>query len=429
MQMQLKMLIKRGDWKMKKIIFMLLTAFVALTSCKENELEMGLPRVSFIDTELSIPKGVYREVKLILELAPTEDLKIPVTFVGDVIEGEDYVVTEKAFNFKAGEKESLLRINVPATITEGKEMVLEINEIPVGYRSGRFIKTKIITTTETTTIFSFTLPVGDLYAKSAPFEVNLTTMTGSSYNVPVETYIAIKTESNSTAIEGVHYRFLDEKNYVTILKNKNKGNVSIEILKYEAGKNQIVLSCGETSGYFEGTNAQTLITIHPLLEEQIIGEWVGLDFYNLESMLEGYWGISEEQKAMIPVPTPADRLKFKTDGTMEVNLTSKLKNYFMPCNWSVLDETFTLILGGRPAVKIQTPVVELSKANYNFNPTNENIRSVKISAYITSSNEHAEILFITLSYDGYTNPFASYGHSESGLDFIFEDLKFRFIRK
>ena len=65
-------------------------------------------------------------------------------------------------------------------------------------------------------------------------------MKGGVYKVKVATTFDIEVDESSTAIEGVHYEFVNGAQVVVPI-NKNKGSFSIKYLKKEEGKDKLIL--------------------------------------------------------------------------------------------------------------------------------------------------------------------------------------------
>lgn len=79
---------------------------------------------------------------------------------------------------------------------------------------------------------------------SADFSIKLTNMKGGVYKVKVATTFDIEVDESSTAIEGVHYEFVNGAQVVVPI-NKNKGSFSIKYLKKEEGKDKTYPPSGQ----------------------------------------------------------------------------------------------------------------------------------------------------------------------------------------
>jgi len=403
---------------MKKIFF-LMVASLLLFACEKDKPAEVLPTMSFADATFNVPKGCLQPIKLRLDEPVAVDTRVPLTFAGTAVKGTDYTVDAEYIDILAGEKEGQVVLTVKYDITASKQIEISITAPIVGYEFGRFSKAVVTTTMEQTTIFSFVQPKADISGDYAEFSVNLFDQQGKNFNVPDVTNIALSVSSASTATEGVHFRFRDNKKQAGFLKNKNIGTFTVEVIKYEEGKNTIILECGETNGYFPGAVPQIAITIPKRMNERLVGEWKGLDFYKLDDFAAA-WGLTEQQKAALPTCTSSDVLNFKADKSFTISSTGKLNNYFRNTTWEI-DGSDMIVLGmAFPPEKHVAPRCKLGQVNFLFSATGEQLKAAKINLFITSSNEHEEILVLQVNEHG----------NNSDFSFIWGDpLTFRFIRK
>lgn len=416
---------------MKKSIFMFLAMALALVACKSDDgnTVKTKPKVSFSDTQFQVPKGCIGQVKLLLEAPVQADTEIPVTFSGTAVEGTDFVtVKNKFFVVLAGEKEAVLKIEIPNEITETKEVIITLGALPAGYEAGRFANTKVVSTLESTTIFSFANSKQALQSNQSSIIVELFKQDGTQHKVTEATDVAIVVDPMSTAVLGEHFKFTADKQSATFPKGKFQGDVSIEVLKYEKGKELIVLACGEPNGYFDGTNGTIKLTIDPI-KGRIVGEWRGLVSYKHNDLALGY-GLTAEQVNQLPLVLDGETMNFKADGTLDVTFTGKLANYFKDCNWEI---TGTCMLRGLTSLssKDYLPVCTLSSVNRSFSAAAPNVKAVSVCVYMTSTPENPEILCVRLfgSYDGQEE--ASYdGEATDFYNIIAGDyLTYQFVRK
>lgn len=403
---------------MKKI-FYLFVASMLLFSCSSDDDPVILPKMTFAEATYSVPKGVTQHVKVLLDEPVVADTRVMLTFAGTAVKGTDYNAPASYVDVVAGEKSGSIAIQVKSDITESKTIELSFKDPIVGYDFGRFPKTVITTSLEKATIFSFAAPKGEIPGDEAIFGINLFDQQGAPLRVAAETKVSLKATPSSTAVLGTHYKFKDGDNSATILKDKGNGTFTIEVLKYEEGKNTIVLECGESAGYFGGAVPQIVITIPKRISERVVGEWKGLDFYKLDGFAEA-WGLDAQQKAALPTCGPTDILNFKADKKFEITSSGKLKNYFVNTTWAI-DGSDLIVLGmAYPPEKYTAPRCKLGEVNYAFSADKKDMKAAKINLFVTSSSEHKEILVLQINQHG----------NDSDFSFIWGDpLTFRFIRK
>ena len=408
---------------MKKLFYMLMLSLLTLSSCKKDKLEVpALPKLTFVDAAYEVPKGASQQIRILLDKPVTSETEIALTFSGDAVKGTDYTVSADKFVVPANEKEAVILVTMSKDITEIKNIKLAMANAPAGYEFGRFFETNLKITLATTTIFSFATQTVDMIADEIAVGVMLLNQLGEIHKVTEATDIIIKVNESSTAVLGTHFRFKDNKDYASIAKKKNVGNVIIEFLKYEEGKTEIVLECGESAGYHGGTTPTVIVNLNQGMAARVVGEWVGYGFHRLDDFASGWWS-DDSYKEKLPMALPTDVLNFKADGNLEVNLTGKLKNYLRNSTYKLEGSEITHIFTGS-AARVMTPICNLSAVNYKFSATAEELLAKKIHLTFVSDDKHDEILIVRIEqYDATTADFGDlfYGYNEL--------LPMQFVRK
>lgn len=403
---------------MKKTIYLLLLSSILFACSKDKNNEI-LPKMTFADATFNVPKGCTQAIRILLDKPVATATQLKLNFAGTAIKGTDYTVESETISIKQGDKEAIVNITIPYTITESKKIEVSFAAPIVGYEFGRFVKASITTTLDKTTIFSFSKANDEIPGDNNTFNVNLFDQQGKAFNVVDATNINLEVNSSSTAVLGTHFRFKNNENFVKFPKGKNIGTFSIEVLKYEEGKTSIVLECGDKNGYFGGAVPQMTITIPKRMGDRLVGEWKGLDFYKLGEFVTS-WGLDEQQKAALPTCTSSDIINFKSDKSFTITSAGKLKNYFRNCTWNVEGSDLITLGTSYPPEKYIAPRCNLSQVNYLFTSAKESLKAAKINVVITSTSEYKEVLVLQINEHG----------NDSDFSFIYSDpLTFRFIRK
>lgn len=401
---------------MKKVFYFVM-ALTLLIACSTEDDPIVLPKITFADATYTVPRGVDVEVKVLLDNPVESTTRINLEFEGTAKKGTDYTA-ESYIQVEAGEKTGVLVVNASYDLEESKTIEVSFKEPVSGYEFGRFSKTVVTISMEQVTIFSFDKPKVIVYGDIEVIAVNLFDPKGNPHKVANETKIGLKVSDASTAVLGTHFKFVDGKDYATIDKDKSNGNFEIEVLKYEEGKSSIILECGEPDKYYYGAVSEIEIVIPKELNELIVGEWKGLDFYKLDDYVIG-WGFDEQQKAALPTCGPTDIIKFNADKTFEISSQGKLKNYFVNTTWAIDGSDVIYLSYAYPPEKVTAPRCNLAAVNYEFSADVSDIKAAKVNLFVTSTSEHEEVL--VLQINDYFNT--------TDFDFTWGDfLTFRFIR-
>ncbi len=402
-----------------KRIFALFLLSLVLFACSKDEKKEILPTMTFADATYSVPKGCTQNVKILFDVALESDFQLKVVYGGDAVKGVDFIVEDDFLTVKAGSKEAYFPVTIPYDIKASKKLEISFAAPVTGYEFGRFSRVSIITTLEQTTIFSFNLQKGEIPGDVNSFEASLFDQQGKPFNVADATEVAINVSSSSTAVLGTHFAFKDGKAFASFRKGRSIGTIEIEVLKYEEGKNTIILELGDRNGYFTGAVSQLEITIPKRISERIIGEWKGLDFYKLGEFITS-WGLDEQQGAALPTCTSTDVISFKSDKSFTISSQGKLKNYFRNCTYNIEGSDMIFLGTSYPPERHIAPRCNMSVVNFAFSSTKEDLKEAKINLFITNSSEHGEVLILQINQ--YSN--------DTDFAFIWSDpLTFRFIRK
>ena len=311
---------------MKKLghyLCILMSMTFILASCSSDD-NQRLPQIYIDQPFYTLAKGSI-ELKIKADQAPLTDVFIPVLFGGTAVEGVDFTVSEPSILLKAGETEATFTLTrIEENIgDENKELYVNLQKAPEGFSLGLMNYASVNLLNNNGIIMSFENSTGKV-GFSADFSIKLTNMKGGVYKVKVATTFDIEVDESSTAIEGVHYEFVNGAQVVVPI-NKNKGSFSIKYLKKEEGKDKLILRLANKDGYAIGSNGTLTVTISG--PDIFTGTWAFDKITNLD-LFEMYG----EDISKAPKGTPSDRITFEGDSYLEYtftpDLSGDLKNYF-----------------------------------------------------------------------------------------------------
>ena len=256
---------------------------------------------------------------------------------------------------------------------------------------------------------SFTNSTGKV-GFNADFSVKMSDINGSAYKIKTATTFDLEIDPSSTAIEGVHYEFVNNAQ-VTVPANKYEGSFSIKLLKKEVGKDKIILHFGDKTGFATG-NIPTL-TIELSGPDVFTGTWAFSKINNLE-LFESY-GVDITGA---PKGTAADQITFEgtsyEEYTFIPNLKGDFKNYFGTSTRKVtfkdeVDKNFQEL-----AKDVKVYSLEFPDINVGFSATDINIRNAPVCFRLIEVNKE-EVLECTLDdYEPKGDTFGSFVYEVMG---------------
>lgn len=298
---------------------------VMFTSCDSKEDDTPqLPEVTVTSTHYNLATDpINVEVKA--SVAPTADLRIPVSVSGDAKEGSDYVLAAKEIVIKAGETTGSLEVKRGSAEIGENTVTLTLNLQPGnGYTLNMVNYCEISLLGKNGYIMSFESNTGDVVDEDE-FSILLSKMDGWDYKVPAEETFELEiVPEKSTAVEGTHYSFPAGKT-VKVAVKKDKGSFKVKLLKVEEDKNILTLRLKEKAGFATGANPEIQIRLKGI--ENLSGTWAFSEFTEMDM-----YSMYGEDLEKAPKATSSDQITFagsKDEGYMFTpDLKGDLKNYF-----------------------------------------------------------------------------------------------------
>lgn len=245
------------NWK-PPILFSLLGMVLLWGSCSDDD-EKSLPTISFVQPVSFLLNTDTLEVKAYLSEVAAETTDFGLAVGGSAIRDQDYILTENSIRIARGEKEGSIHIIPKDNVVEQKEIRLEL--LPAtGYQSGMHPVTFVPVETQDILTCSFAQPA---YGVDHYTTISMTLYLGTrQYARPgMNIYIPFEVDPASTAVLGEHFEFDSESLSLTMGAASASASVSIRPLKFEQGKDKVVIRLAESARFQPGLYNKTTLTL------------------------------------------------------------------------------------------------------------------------------------------------------------------------
>jgi hypothetical protein len=228
-------------------------------------------------------------------------------------------------------------------------------------------------------------------AEYLPVKVVVTDALGA-YEVDAdkEIMVTVNTEK-STAVLGEHFAFESDENFALVYEGMSEGELYLEILKIEEGKDKIVLRLEEPEEFGIGNYFEVEIRFVSYWEK-LAGKWQINEVISTAEFMEsmGWWcmmnGWSEDEVyADLPAFNEADALEIViTDantGKLKPSFQSNFKNYFIGESNLTKGENHDVFLDplSFPPITTNTRIAICDNVNRYFHATE---KSEDTTAYV-----------------------------------------------
>jgi hypothetical protein len=379
---------------MKKLLFLaaMLCGALGFTGCSDDDdpIEVSLSGTSYT---LLNEDGATVTVTATASAAMPADVQVPFTITGGT-EGTDYNVSAQAFSFKSGETSASVVVS-RANATAQINLVMNL-----GAASGIQLGTVNYATITVvgSNIYSFS-DSNDKLAMDKSFAIELETAAGSAFSYTTEVEIPIEVVADgTTAVEGTHYQFANNKKVATFAAGSSKGYVSMTFLKLEEGKDQVTLKVSDDAKLYAGNN--------PTLRIKLVGPSDFSGTWAFEKITNEAWLLSDmgtpALSAIITGDAENDQFTLTGDNgsyTFTPNFAGKLKNYFTAAGKATLSGTRTERLqeeGGLKPPTIDLSVLKIENINLNISETDKTIGTYEVGVILTRNEDNEERLWMTI---------------------------------
>ena len=384
---------------MKNIIsiacLLLSMCFVA---CNDDDSEEKGPQLAFSKLIYTLDAENPLEVEIQVSEPVQANTSVKFNVRGAAVQGEEYELSADEFVIPAGERTASITVTPKNNFEGGKTIKLELSPVE-GYVLGEYNFTLIEVLTKGQLICAFAeenyvLP-GELEVRMNAKDAN----TGKYFSASTDTKVPFIVGKHSTAIEHVHYEFVDNPDKMFVIPaKKSYGTIKIKFLKWEEGKNDLVLLVPDGNDrVLPGDVDQTEIYIKGMTTpDRLVGKWAFKEVTSIEYLRENNWYGGLDEVAHLPENNlPTDILEFVDGGAkLKVHATGDMAKYFRDCDVKFLREQqlylYELAGIGRPPM-VTASMLELSQANVNFSGTNEKLRAVQVGFRLLDDKETLEV--------------------------------------
>lgn len=384
---------------MKNIIsiacLLLSMCFVA---CNDDDSEEKGPQLAFSKLIYTLDAENPLEVEIQVSEPVQANTSVKFNVRGAAVQGEEYELSADEFVIPAGERTASITVTPKNNFEGGKTIKLELSPVE-GYVLGEYNFTLIEVLTKGQLICAFAeenyvLP-GELEVRMNAKDAN----TGKYFSASTDTKVPFIVGKHSTAIEHVHYEFVDNPDKMFVIPaKKSYGTIKIKFLKWEEGKTTLFLLVPDGNDrVLPGDVDQTEIYIKGMTTpDRLVGKWAFKEVTSIEYLRENNWYGGLDEVAHLPENNlPTDILEFVDGGAkLKVHATGDMTKYFRDCDVKFLREQqlylYELAGIGRPPM-VTASMLELSQANVNFSGTNEKLRAVQVGFRLLDDKETLEV--------------------------------------
>lgn len=388
---------------MKKLFYFmaLMLTTMGFTACSSNDDETPSVTINFEQAQYTLDGAIGSKVvitaKTSAPVAQATKVQAGIASVSLASTGSSaslvpYEMSSNYFDFAAGSSSASITITRKALATGSLSLQLvAANGIVVG----KMGMTEIVFAGPN--VYTFDKDV-DVLADTREYKVSLETADGKDFSFASDTEIPLLVGAKSTAVEGVNYEFPNGK-VAQFKAGKSEGTVTIKFLKFEEGKDKLLIQLDKTN--LKAGNYSTL-TVYVTGAPDFAGEWQLKEFVpnNLKYM-------SEQIGADIPVILDGTgSFKMETiDGGYQFtpSFTGKLVNYFTAAGKATykgirvekwVDETGTVTMIAPK--EITTYAFGIENVNYNVSPTDKTIKTALVEFHFQTTEAGEQQLIMSL---------------------------------
>lgn len=381
---------------MKKFIyfFALMLTAVGFTACSDDEKDTA-SIISFATGSYSLGASVGDEVTVTINATKPVEKETEVSFTATGTDAANYTLSAEKFVIKIGEKSASIKV-VRAKATQNEETLTLTLKGDNGIQLGTVAYTAI--TLAGANVYTFASDY-DVLSDTREYKLSLETAVGAQFSFAAAKEVAVEVAAGTTAVEGTNFEFPNGK-VAKFQAGKSEGSVAVKFLKYEAGKDKLVLKIADSEGLYAG-NYPTL-TLAVTGAPNFAGEWQLKEF-----VPNNVKYLSEQMSCDVPVILDGEgSFKFEPiDGGYQFtpSFTGKLVNYYTAAGKALyqgvrvekwVDETGTMSM--MTPKDITTYAFAIENVNYNVSATDKTIKNAIVEFHFQTTDAGEEQLIMSL---------------------------------
>ena len=376
-----------------KLLFMLV-GLVVCFSCSDNE-QVSSNVIGVTTPKYSLTNKVGASLSVSIKaLKPVDaDVDVPVVFNG-AEEGVDFSASEKVFHLKKGETEA--QITITRLRVERTKNMLMVLQTPSNARLGIMSYSQIDLVGAN--VYSFETS-SDVLTLKKSYNIELRSDVGARFSFNDTTRISLEVDAASTAVEGEHFKFENGAKQAVFAPGSSTGTVTLEFLKLEAGKDNIILKVADSEGMIAGSNPS--ISIKIVGATSFSGTWAFKEVSNYQWLRDNIGG---DTKVLFDGTTANDYFTFTASGKNYIftpHFTGGLQNYFTAAGTAIeagkSREYFQELASGRPP-RYELSMFKFDNINAAFSATDKDLKTIRVGfRLILDSKTKQELLEMTIN--------------------------------
>lgn len=266
------------NFRIRNIGYSLLVILAGLlaAACDDNDDHAAV--LSFSRSIYILPANATLEVELRASVAPSGELKVPISIEGSAVLGEDFEISSREFTFKSGEARAVVNLTPKNNLEENKEIRLSVMPVE-GYALGERRVAIIPVEVKEHVMYTFKPNQFRLLSEIDVWVELQGENTGTKFRASHDIIIPLEIDKESTAVLGTDFELENDMTQVLIPKGERQVHFKIRVKEGAedfAGKTAILKLGNPEKGtdlYYEGSFVTYNIKLDQLKFTDMLGKW------------------------------------------------------------------------------------------------------------------------------------------------------------